>query len=187
MKRTNNYETQYRKNPTTGRIIIDIALDDYIDFFHEWDNSAFKKRDINADLAEFLDICSEDIPLRKKLEIAFSVNTEEISKEKEELISISYRNYYNSLIRLEKRKTKRYFRLSAVLLLISTSLLFTYGLLINRQNIIISKVFLESLLIGGWVFTWEAIHLLFIDTIDPYRRYREIKRFLEADLTFKYQ
>jgi len=187
MKRTNNYETQYRKNPTTGRIIIDIALDDYIDFFHEWDNSAFKKRDINADLAEFLDICSEDIPLRKKLEIAFSVNTEEISKEKEELISISYRNYYNSLIRLEKRKTKRYFRLSAVLLLISTSLLFTYGLLINRQNTIISKVFLESLLIGGWVFTWEAIHLLFIDTIEPYRRYREIKRFLEADLTFKYQ
>lgn len=77
MKRTNNYETQYTKNPTTGRIIIDIALDDYIDFFHEWDNSAFKKRDINADLAEFLDICSEDIPLRKKLEIAFSVNTEE--------------------------------------------------------------------------------------------------------------
>lgn len=187
MKRTNNYETQYRKNPTTGRIIIDIALDDYIDFFHEWDNSAFKKRDINADLAEFLDICSEDIPLRKKLEIAFSVNTEEISKEKEELISISYRNYYNSLIRLEKRKTKRYFRLSAVLLLISTSLLFTHGLLINRQNTIISKVFLESLLIGGWVFTWEAIHLLFIDTIEPYRRYREIKRFLEADLTFKYQ
>ena len=69
MKIDNNYESLYRKNQDTGRIIIDIAIDDYIDFFHEWDNSAFKKRDINADLAEFLDLCSEDIPIRKKLEI----------------------------------------------------------------------------------------------------------------------
>lgn len=53
----------YRKNEETGRIIIDIALDDYLDFFHEWDNSTFKKRDIHTDLAEFLDLCSEDIPL----------------------------------------------------------------------------------------------------------------------------
>lgn len=186
MKKVNKYETLYRKNNETGRIIIDIALEDYQEFFHEWDNSAFKKRDINADLAEFLDMCSEDIPLRKKLEIVFSVKTNEISKEKEEQISISYHNYYNSLIRLEKRKTKRYIKFSVILLLISIILLFTYGLLINRDNTIISKVFLESLLIGGWVFTWEAIHLLFIDTIEPYRRYREIKRFLEADLSFKY-
>ncbi|NLK44590.1 MAG: hypothetical protein GX300_09370 [Tissierellia bacterium] len=186
MKKASNYEMLYRKNPTTGRIIIDVALEDYLDFFHEWDNSAFKKRDINTDLADFLDLCSEDIPLRKKLEIVFSVKASEISREKEELISISYHNYYNSLIRLEKRKTKRYFKLSVILLLIAILLLFSYGLLINRENTIISKVFLESLLIGGWVFTWEAIHLLFIDTIEPYRRYREIKRFLEAEISFKY-
>lgn len=187
MKKANNYEMLYRRNKNTGRVIIDIGLEDYLDFFHEWDNSAFKKRDINADLAEFLDLCSEDIPLRKKLEIVFTVNTIEVNKEKEEQISISYRNYYNSLKRLEKRKTKRYVRLSGVLICISLLLLFAYGLLSNlKENSIISRVFLESLLIGGWVFTWEAIHLLFIDTLEPFRRYREIKRFLEADISFKY-
>ena len=75
MKKSDNYEIQYRKNPDTGRIIIDIALDNYLEFFHEWDNSIFKKRDINPELAEFLDLCSEDIPLRKKLEIVFSINS----------------------------------------------------------------------------------------------------------------
>ena len=187
MKKSNNYQTLYRRNFDTGRVIIDIALEDYIDFFHEWDNSAFKKRDIHAELAQFLDLCSEDIPLRKKLEIVFSLNTVEISKEKEELIRTSYRYYYNSLKRLENRKTKRLVRNSIHLLFISLILLSVYGALINiKENGIISRVFLESLLIGGWVFTWEAVHLLFIDITEPFRRSRELKRFLEADLSFKY-
>ena len=105
MKKVNKYETLYRKNNDTGRIIIDIALEDYLEFFHEWDNSVFRKRDIHPELAEFLDLCSEDIPLRKKIEIVFTMNTDEISIEKEEQIRISYKNYYNSLQRLESRKT----------------------------------------------------------------------------------
>ncbi|NLK69732.1 MAG: hypothetical protein GX283_11345 [Clostridiaceae bacterium] len=188
IKKTKKYETIYRRNKSTGRVIIDIALDDYIEFFHEWDNSTIKKRDIHPELAEFLDLCSEDISLREKLEINFSLNTAGISKEKEELIRISYHNYYNSLKRLSNRKTKRFFKLSAVLLFISLSLLSLYTLLANRiqSKAIISNVFLESLLIGGWVFTWEAVHMLFLDIIEPFRRRREINRFLEAEITFKY-
>lgn len=187
MKNANKYETLYRKNHDTGRIIIDIALEDYLNFFHEWDNSAFRKRDMHTELAEFLDLCSEDIPLRKKLEIVFSLNTAEISKEKEELIRVSYQNYYISSKRLESRKTKKFIRISAISLFISLILLSIYGLLIDaKKNTIISKVLLESLLIGGWVFAWEAVHLLFLDIIEPFRRRREIKRFLEADLTFNY-
>lgn len=187
MKKTNKSEMLYRKNPDTGRVIIDISLDDYLDFFHEWDNSIFKKRDIHAELAQFLDLCSEDISLKKKLEIILSINTLDISKEKEEQIRISYRNYYNSLLRLVNRKTKRFVKNSVILLIIALILLFSYGLLNdNKHTTIISNVFLESLLIGGWVFTWEAVHLLFIDIIEPFRRHREIKRFLNAEINFKY-
>lgn len=185
MKKVNKYETLYRKNNATGRVIIDIGLEDYLEFFHEWDNSAFRKRDIHPELAEFLDLCSEDIPLRKKLEIVFSLNTDEISAEKEEQIRISYKNYYNSLKRLVNRKAERFFKVSAILLLTSIVLLSAYTLLREVTNhSIISDVLLESLLIGGWVFTWEAVHLLFLDIIEPFRRRREIKRFLEAEITF---
>ena len=160
-------------------------MEDYLEFFHEWDNSAFRKRDIHPELAEFLDLCSEDIPLRKKLEIVFSLNTDEISAEKEEQIRISYKNYYNSLKRLVNRKAERFFKVSAILLLTSIVLLSAYTLLREVTNhSIISDVLLESLLIGGWVFTWEAVHLLFLDIIEPFRRRREIKRFLEAEITF---
>jgi hypothetical protein len=64
-------------------------------------------------------LCSEDIPLRKKLELVFSLNTVKISKEKEELIRESYQNYYKSSERLEKRKTKKLIRKSAISLFIS--------------------------------------------------------------------
>lgn len=75
----------------------------------------------------------------------------------------------------------------AILLFISLILLSAYGLLIDaKSNTILSKVLLESLLIGGWVFTWEAVHLLFLDIIEPFRRRREIKRFLDAVISFKY-
>ncbi len=185
MKKANKYETLYRKNNTTGRVIIDIALEDYLEFFHEWDNSVFRKRDIHPELAEFLDLCSEDIPLRKKLEIVFTMNTDELSVEKEEQIRISYKNYYNSLKRLVNRKAERFFKVSAILLLTSIVLLSAYTLLREVTNhSIISDVLLESLLIGGWVFTWEAVHLLFLDIIEPFRRRREIKRFLETEITF---
>lgn len=187
MQKPNKYKILYRKNEATGRIIIDIALDDYHEFFHEWDNSVFRKRDIHPELAAFFDLCSEDIPLRKELEIVFSLKTNQAKSEKEEQIRLSYLNYYNSLNRLETRKTKKLFRISAIMLVISLTLLFTYGFFADfRASSILSKVLFESILIGGWVFAWEAVHTLFLDIFVPFHRFREIKRLLRADITFKY-
>ncbi|OPZ89582.1 MAG: hypothetical protein BWY74_02658 [Firmicutes bacterium ADurb.Bin419] len=186
MKKT-NYETLYRRNNETGSVIIDIALENYLEFFNEWDNSPIRKRDIHPELTQFFDECSEDIPISKKIEIVFSINTDVIITEKEEQIRVSYRNYYNSLQRLVKRKTERFFKVSAILLFTSLVLLSAYALLSSiSKHTIVAEVLLESLLIGGWVFTWEAVHLLFLDIIEPFRRRREIKRFLETELKFKY-
>ncbi len=187
MKKLKNYEILFRKNPSTDRIIIDIALENYLEFFHEWDNAVFKKRDIHSELVQFLNLCSEDIPLRKKLEIAFSINTLDVSEEKENLIRISYDNFYKSLKRSEVRRIKRLLRTAVILLLISIILLTSYGLLMDIQvKTIASRVLLESLLIGGWVFAWEAVHLMFIDIFERFQRSREIQRFLEADISFTY-
>jgi hypothetical protein len=187
MKKTNKYESLYRKNSDTGRVIIDIALEDYLDFFHVWDNATLRKRDIHSELVQFLDLCSEDIPLRKKLEIVFTLDIGEISTEREDQIRLSYKNYYASIKRLEQRKTKGFIRNSITLLFISLILLTLYGLLNDiSQSTLLSRVFLESLLIGGWVFTWEAVHLLFIDIIEPFRRRKETDRLLDADLNFRY-
>jgi hypothetical protein len=187
MKRINSYEALYRKNEKSGRVIIDVSLDEYIEFFHEWDNAALRKRDIHPELVLFLDLCSEDIPLRRKLEIQFSIDTTPMGIEREEQIRTSYFNYYHSLYRLEMKKTKKMIRFSIILITIALLLLASYVILSTEEvRSIPTKVFLESLLIGGWVFTWEAIHMLFFDTMEPFRRSRELKRFLQAEINFRY-
>ena len=40
MKREKKQESLYRVNATTGNTIIEISLEDYGEFFHEWDNTA---------------------------------------------------------------------------------------------------------------------------------------------------
>ena len=43
----------YRKDPTSGRVIIQISLDDYDDVFDDWDSSPFKMRDIEDEFLDF--------------------------------------------------------------------------------------------------------------------------------------
>lgn len=187
MTRIRNYELLYRKSPKSSRVIIDVSLDVYMDFYHEWDNASFRKRDLHPELADFLDLCSEDIPIRKKFDIVFTIFKREIDAEKEAQIRTSYYNYYNGLRRLENRKTKRYLKTALILLFISFFLLSAHRILGGQSfSGVLSDVFLEGLLIGSWVFTWEAVHLLFLDIIQPFYRRREIKRFLSANVSFNY-
>lgn len=187
MKHNRNYEILYRKSPNANRVVIDVSLDEYLDFYHEWDNASYKKRDMHPELTEFLDMCSEDIPIHKKFDIVFDVYKREINPEKEEQIRTSYYNYYSGLRRLENRKAKRHFRISFILLLVSFILLSIHRVLSgNNLSGLLADVFLEGLLIGGWVFTWEAVHLLFLDIIQPFYRRREIKRFLSSKICFNY-
>ena len=119
MKRIYNYQVLYQKNNETGSVIIDIALADYLEFYHEWDSTAYWKRDIHPELSNFLDLCSEDIPLRRKLEIRFTMDNKEIDIKKEDQIRTSYYSYYHSLKRFEKRKSTRHLRMSCILLLLA--------------------------------------------------------------------
>lgn len=186
MNKKNNYEAIYFKNEETGRIIIDVALNDYLEFFHEWDNAAFKKRDMHPELVDFLNLCSEEIPMSKGLEIKFYIESETMNKEKEELIRTGYHNHFNSLICSERKKEKRIVTSSGILLLTSLVLLFFYTAQSGKvSGNIFSTVLLESLLIGGWVLTWEAFHGITIDIIEPRNRRKELERFLSADISFK--
>lgn len=182
-----NYKKLYKINPKNGNVVIEVSLDDYLEFFHEWDNAVFKKRDIHPELVDFLDLCSEEIPFSEKLGIQFFITNEERDEAKEDLLRASYMNHYRALHFNEKRVVKRMFSSSGVLLLISFTLLFLYTKLsVAPRETVLASVLLESLLIGGWVLTWEAFHGATIDVMQPLRRCKDLRRFLKADISFRY-
>lgn len=175
----------YRENPETHRVIIEIALDRYMDYFHEWDNAVFRKRDLHPELAEFLDLCSEEIPLRRELEIDFCIKNRFEDIDKGKLIVASYRNYYNGQLSMIHRRLKRLLKFALILFFISMGFITFYLVGKSSTHYLIERVLVEGLLIGGWVFMWESLHMVFFESMEPMKRRRELKRFLQAEITFR--
>lgn len=176
----------YRVNPINNRLIIEIAISDYMEFFHEWDNAVFRKRDIHPELVEFLDLCSSEIPLKKQFDIEFCLDISVEDLEKEKLIVASYRNYYNSKNRLIVRAIQRLLRYSLILLLISLGFMVLNVILNSHPSTqVFPMILMEGVRIGSWVFMWEAFHTAFMQSLDPFKRRREFNRFLKANITFR--
>ncbi|WP_027398366.1 hypothetical protein [Anaerovorax odorimutans] len=181
------YESMYRKNSETGKYIIDIALDGYYDFFHEWDNTSFRKRDIHPELVEFLDLCSEDIPLKKDIEIHFCVANEDKNEEMEKLILKSYDNYYNFFCRIKKKKIKGNFYSSIALAIIALMLILANAILEKKlPNELWYEVPVKGVYIGGYVFFWEALYNGYFGSKELITQKKEIARLGRAKLFFKY-
>lgn len=187
MRGSRQADSLFAVNPVTGRTIIEVSLDDYMDFFHEWDNATFRKRDMHPELAEFLDLCSEEIPLRLKLEILFAVRFGAEDPAREQQIRGSYENYYKDQDRIEFRRLKAIYAQSAVLFLVAAGIILVHAVLRRLlAESLFADVAVEGTLIGGWVLMWEAFHMVFFEGRAPLRRNRELKRFLRAELNFRH-
>lgn len=182
------YENLYPKNPKTGNRVIEVLLEDYMDFFHEWDNATFRKRDMHPDLAEFLDRCSEDIPIKEKIEISFCVKHDNQDIDKEKVIIESYTNYFAFYNRIKEKKIKNNIIKALVLVFISLCIILSYEIFINNlPETVWNSLFLEGLIIGGWVFMWEALHVMTFEVHEYVMRNKEIKRLLKAPVIFEYR
>lgn len=115
----NDYEQIFKRDPESGKIVIEISLNDYLEFFHEWDNAVFKKRDMHPELAEFLEECSRDIPSKEALDVRFYLADEPRDPQKEEVIRSSYRNYFDAALSFEEGEVKRTVYGSGAMLLIA--------------------------------------------------------------------
>jgi hypothetical protein len=182
------YKNLYRTNPDKGNLIIDIALDKYNDFFHEWDNASHELRDMNPELASFIEICSKDIPMSKKIEIVFDVTDDSRDTLQENFIKESFHNYYGFFLRQEKSNLNRMYIKAFLLVGISAGLLLAHGVFgAEVSNNLVPEMALEGILIGAWVFMWEAIHLVSFERSDVRRNIKAYKRFLQATVVFAYK
>lgn len=181
------YETAYKVNKDTDRWVIELALNNYQEFFHEWDNASYKRRDLHPELTGFLDMCSEDIPMKKELEIRIDISKADRDERMETQIRQSYENYYGFFIKQKKKKIKRNFRSSVLLALVGITFIFLYSLLsINQPDEIWIDVLLKGLYIGGYVFFWEALYNGYFGSKELIYRNKELGRLRRAILSFTY-
>ena len=182
------YTDIFELNKTSGNVIIDVALDNYDDYYHEWDHAKYRMRDIHPDLYNFLDECSEQIPLKENLEIRFHIEDEPQNPEREKELKDSYLYYHNSTLLAQQEKI-RATRLSVIKSVIFGVVLlwasFFSSEIITIENLLI-EIALEGMLIGGWVFIWEAIYMSAYSLREERSEYKRINRLKMAELLFDY-
>jgi len=182
----NKYLNQiYKKNPETNNYVIELKVDNLSYIFNDWDSAIFRRRDIDPELIEFLEDCSSDIPLRHGIELHFDVlkGVKDLKKEKQIVTGI--KNHLNYLLYVQKSTINRLYKriissiALGVLLTAFSSLLGTI-----MPESIISAVVEEGVNIGGWVFLWEAVYMIFFEIGGVRNRTKEYERLVKAPIYF---
>lgn len=101
------------------------------------------------------------------------------------MITDSYHYYYLARLQHVTREIRKKFRFAALVAGIAIVIIAMYYLIMTPADTIFAyRIVREGILIGGWVFMWEAFHIIAFQTLDPLKRRKELKRFLEATLVF---
>lgn len=182
------FQKIYEKNPETGNYIISVSLDKYTDIFNDWDNAPFRKRDMDPDLAHFLEDCSEDIPIKYKIDIVFYVLKQQRDESIEKILISSFKTYYSFYHTGEVRFLNQTYKkvLHYIAVAFASLTLLSLARSLNSESLFFNTL-LEGMEIGAWVFLWEAISIFFFqkgkisDTANKY------KRFIESNIYFKYE
>jgi hypothetical protein len=186
-KKSDYLQKIYEKNPTTGHYVIQVALDKYNDIFNDWDNAPFKKRDMDPDLAIFLENCFEEIPDKYGVDICFYLPKEGKDVNREESLIAGIKTYYSFYLHQEIRVLKsnyhkifNYVVASLSLLAVSVFLSTTAG-----DNIFLGTI-QQGFNIGGWVFLWEVISMVFFRGREVSSEISKYQRFLSSLIYFRY-
>ncbi|MDX2239964.1 MAG: hypothetical protein NW224_04695 [Leptolyngbyaceae cyanobacterium bins.302] len=176
----------YRIDQDTDRYMIEIALDRYADIFSTWDPAPFKRRAMDPDLELYLEGSSDEISSRYPIELYFTLPAGSRNAAIEDETRYGLRNVFIFkiyLIKKELGKTNalilRYVLLGFIFLWIGT-VSFKHP----SDNVWLSLV-ADALIIGGWVFLWEAVSLFFFTNRELYQRYRTYRRLQNAPVIFR--
>lgn len=185
----NKYLNQiYKKNTETKNYVIELKVDNLSYIFNDWDSANFKRRDVDPELIEFLEDCSSDIPLRFGIELNFNVlnGIKDLNKEKQ--ITLGIKNHLNYLLYVEQKAIKKLLK-KIITCIIIGFLLIACSLSWNAvmsQNII-GQVLDEGVNVGGWVFLWEAVYLLFFEIGLVRTKTKEYARLVNAPIYFDFK
>lgn len=170
-----------------GAYIVDISLRNYNSIFNTWDSSVYNIRDLDFNLKEFLEECAYDITSKNKIILRFNIKDQLRDKEMEELVCECIENYFQYCIYKVQLVIKQRIKTSLVYSLVSIMFLIITILPIDRfSESVTYNLIIQSFTIGGWIFLWEALSILFIQSSKFKNEKNIYKRLLKSKITFRY-
>jgi hypothetical protein len=179
-------EMIYERNTLNGNYIIEVALTNFAEIFNDWDHSPYKRKDINPELLTFLEDSMDDIPMKYDVDIGFYLTEETQNKAREEVIASWVKTFYSFYIEIEKSKIRSIINNATIYIFISIAL-FAFSYFGDLQgNTVINYTLTQIIVVGGWVFMWEAISRLLFNTKVISKLIKNYERLSKAKISFRY-
>ncbi len=185
-KKINYLNKIYEKNHETGDYIVEVSLDSYTDIFNEWDHASYKKRDMDPELALFIENCSLEIPFKYGINICFYLPKEIQNTEKEKVIESGFKTYYNFYTDFEMKDLRYSYRKVAGYIITSFLLLAVAYILSGKSDDLFFSTITQCFTVGGWVFLWEAISFSFFKKSSKVDTIKNYQRLARAPIYFRY-
>lgn len=178
----------YKFDRSSGEFIIPIRFQSRHDLYNPIDPSPAPARDLSDELADYLDQCSDEIPVEHKirLEIEFANDPRDPTFEAE--VEASIRAYYKHEMFVKIRELGSQKKAALKHFLVSLSCLSIYVISENFTfPFLLYTIFQEAILIGGWVFMWEAVTHNFIHNQPTEEVISKKRRLVHCSILFQYQ
>lgn len=185
-KKDRPFNEIYNIDAATNLYMVEIALDQYADIFNQWDPTPFKRREIDPDLQLYLEGSSDEIPSKYPIELCFIVPPDKKDQSMEEEIRQGLRNSFIFKLYLIKKQLKKNNTQAFACIILGFGFLWIATLLSRRfEPLVLPTLLTDGLIIGGWVFLWEAVSLFFFTNRELYERYSTYKRLQTAPVIFQ--
>ena len=159
--------------------VIRVRIRDLRQLYDSLDPSPFVERDLDDDLAEYVESCASEIPRHLPLKLVVHVADPVLPESQRPLVQESVRNHFDHQSRIISARFRRMLRIGrrslAIGLLVLALCLVTSEKLQGLDRPIF-QVIGEGLLIGGWVAMWRPMELLLYDWWPLRRELKDCER-----------
>lgn len=181
----------YRYSKETNTCFIDVEIDFYRELYNEWDFSPITNRDLDEELFEFLESSAEDISRKYDIAVVFHIPENLKEEEKEEKSRQGFVNYFNYEIRKQNNKIRAVANqaitcgIYGIIFLLAGT--WATGFLESHEIYSYFAFLAEGLIIGGWVFGWTLIEIVFFKSQDLFAKRDVLERLKNAKIKFEYR
>ncbi len=176
-------ESIYEREGPGGAFIITTRVDDYSELFNYLDPAPFRRRDLDQDFLNYVNQCSEEIPLEYQVSLQIQLPGDKRDEEKEERVRRGIKSYYVHWDLAEQRKIHRSHQYSLVYAVIGLLFILSVNFIVPDMEYLSTLIY-EGLHVGGWVFLWEAFAELAFKSRDISQNKRRIRRAADAPIRF---
>lgn len=176
----------YPYDPNGKIYLVVINLDDYRDVYSDWDYSTLLNRDLDDDLFDYLMGCSQEIGLKRSLEVIFYIPSGIVDKNRESKSIVGFSRYFGYRIRKIKGELRRVLRKSGILFSIGSLFLLAANTLQNEVGWnFTGELIVEGLFIGAWVAIWELFSVFFFDIQELNCKAKHFQRLQNAPVRYQ--